>query len=66
MCNRCFLTLLRFEEISLHCGNKGIAFINFEELCAAFFQMSVELWVPNLNQNGTHPFKIRLTQPPEV
>jgi len=56
----CLMILLRFEEISLHCGNIHIVSINFAELWVAFFQKLADLWVQNLNQNGPYPPKIML------
>ena len=61
ICKSCFMILLRFEEISLHCKNIDIAFINFAQLWVAFCQIWGELWASNLNQNGTSPSKIWLS-----
>ena len=49
---------------SLHCGNMKIVLIIFAELCIVFFQICAELWVPNLNQNGTPCPKFGLVDPP--
>ena len=48
-----------FEEIALHCWNMDIVFIIFAESWVAFFKIFAEIWVPNLNQNGTSPSKVR-------
>ena len=54
---KAFLILLIFKEISFRSGNMDIVFNSFVELWVVFFQTWVELWVPNLNQNGASPSK---------
>ena len=61
ICESCSMILLHFEEISLHFGNIGKVFVLFAELWAAFCQICADLWVLNLNQYVTFPYKIRLS-----
>ena len=46
-CAKVLMIMLRLGRTSLHCEIMVIVLIIFAEVCAPFFQICAELWVPN-------------------